>query len=270
MIIGFPDRFVSAGAISAMLALAAFTVTPAIADSVTFAQYDQFDGATQQWTVSTGGSPTTTTISASGLVEFTFSEVPGLNFSGPQLATFNLSVTSTQIGTCQADCGAGDTLTQFGYSGTFSFTDDVMGSSDYGMNLLSGTLAVTGTPWSTGGQYTGNVGSTSGSLDASATAGNLSQLLMTSDFINFIGHTDADSSFSLSSLVPDFSTGLVNADMQAYPGAGPFTVAGSGTFSSDAPMLTPEPTTFWLIGAGLSALVLKRRKRIPAAIGPSE
>jgi hypothetical protein len=179
-------------------------------------------------------------------------------FSGPEQATFTLSVSSTQIGNCNVACGAGDTLTQFGYFGTFSFIDD---SSDPGADLLSGTFAVTGSPSTTGGQFTGNVGSSSGSLDASATAGNLNQLVMTSAFINFTGHTEADSSFSLSSLVPNFATGPVVA-MQAYPAAGPFNASGTGTFSTDVAVASPEPATFWLIGAGLSALVFNRRKAL--------
>lgn len=244
------------GRLGGPCALAAITATPALAIPVTFAQYFQQDGASQQWSISTSG--TTSTVTASGAVDFLFSGVPGLPFSGPQSATFSLFATSNSIGACGVSCGAGDSLTQAGYSGTFSFIDT---GSDPGANLLSGTFSVTGSPSTTGAQFSSHVGSSGGSFNASATAGNLSQLVFTSQFLAFLGETDETSSWSLSSLIPDFETGPVTAN-QAYPSAGPFNAAGSGTFSSNTgPVAVPEPGTFALLGTGLLGLGFLVRKR---------
>jgi hypothetical protein len=168
----------------------AVMAAPAIAADVTFAQFDQFDGATQQWSITT--SKGTTTVSPSGSTEFTFSGV-GVPFSGPQLATLALTASSTQIGSCGVACGAGDSFDQFGYSGTFSFTE---AAGPYaGDILLQGIFEVTGSPSTTGAQFNANVGSSSGGFDASATAGNLNQLVLSSAFVDFIGQTEEDASF---------------------------------------------------------------------------
>jgi hypothetical protein len=249
-----------------MLAFAIIAVSPATADtiidtsdqgSVTFAQYDQVNGATQQWAISTSGG--TTTITASGSVEFSFSGA-GLPFQGPELAAFTLTASSTQIGSCGASCGAGDSFDQFGYTGTFSFTDEGL---DPGANLLSGTFEVTGSPSTTGAQLNSNIGSSGGGFDASATAGNLNQLVLTSTFLNFTNQTEEDASFSLSSLNPVFGVGTVTAG-QAYPLAGPFDASGAGTFASNPgpTEVTPEPSTSVLIGGGLLSLGLLRRRRL--------
>jgi hypothetical protein len=236
------------------------TITPAAADTVTFAQYFQQNGSTQEWTISTSGD--VTTVSASGAVDFLFSGVSGLPFSGAVDAMFTLSASSSQPGNCGVACGVGDSLDQFGYTGTFSFIDTDAGAA-YGVNLLSGTFAVTGSPSTTGAQFSANVGSSSGSFDASSTAGNLEQLVMTSAFLNFNNQTEEDASWSLSSVVPNFFTSTVTAG-QAYPGAGPFGAAGTGTFSSNpGPVYAPEPATFALMGAALLAgLDFLRRNKL--------
>src|SRR5690242_8513018 len=104
------------------LALATCLIGPASASPVTFAQYFQTDGATQQWTVATSSG--VTNVSATGSVYFLFSGLSGLPFSGPQVATFNLQATSSQFGNCGVNCGPGDSFVQPGYAGTFSFIDD--------------------------------------------------------------------------------------------------------------------------------------------------
>jgi len=109
--------------------------------------------------------------------------------------------------------------------------------------------AVTGSPSTTGAQFSSSVGGNGGSFNSSATAGNLSQLIFTSAFGNLNGVTEETAAFSLSSLNPKFATGAVTGN-QAFPG-GPFAAAGSGTFSSDSPVIVPEPATFVLIGGGL-------------------
>jgi len=251
-------------------ALVALSVGPALAGvgPVTFAQFIQQNGATQAWSISTSG--TTTTVSASAPVYFSFSGVSGLPFAGPEAATFNLSATSTQIGSCSGTCGAGASFDQFGYHGTFSFID---AGAAPGANLLSGTFAVTGSPSTTGAQFNSNIGSSSGGFAASATAGNLSQLVMTSAYLAFIGETDEAASFSLSSLTPNFATGTVTGS-QAYPAAGSFIASGSGTFSSNPGPVSaiPEPPTFALLGGALfgfglllsgNALVRTRFNRTP-------
>jgi hypothetical protein len=237
--------------------LAAGVATAANAAPVTFAQFVQQNGATQQWSISTAG--TTTTVLASGAVNFSFSGVSGLPFAGPEPANFTLSATSNSLGNCGVNCGAGDSFVQAGYSGTFSFID---AGSMPGANLLSGTFAVTGSPSTTGAQFSSHIGSSGASFNASATLGNLSQLVFASQFLPFIGTTDENASWSISSLVPNFGVGTVISN-QAFPLATDFNGSGSGTFSSNpGPVAAPEPAAIALFGTGLFGLGLLARKNV--------
>jgi hypothetical protein len=250
------STFSSLKYLAASCVVTAIAAVPAFAAPTTFAQFIQQDGAMQEWTVTTSGNQTTVT--ASGPVDFSFSGIPGLPFSGPELATFTLTATSNSLGACGVSCGAGDSLTQAGYTGTFSFTDAGVVP---GANLLSGIFSVQGNPATTGAQFSSHVGSSGASFNASATAGNLGQLVMASAFAQFIGTTSENASFSLSSLIPDFATAVVTNN-QAYPAPGPFTGSGTSTFSSSpAPVSAPEPSALALFGSGLFGMgLLVRRK----------
>ncbi len=237
-------------------AFVAIATGPALATPVTFAQYVQQNGSSQQWTITTSG--TTTTVGGSGSVLFYFSGVSGVPFSGGEPAKFTLTATSSSIGQCGVSCGAGDSLTQAGYTGTFSFID---AGSAPGANLLSGMFSVTGSPSTTGAQFSSHVGSSGASFNASSTAGNLQQLVMTSQYLAFIGETDETASWSLSSLIPNFATGPITSN-QAYPASGSFNAAGSGTFSSNpGPVAAPEPGTVALLATGLLGLGFLARKK---------
>jgi hypothetical protein len=243
----------------------------------TFAQVVQVNGTQELWTISTSG--TTTTITASGQEEFTFSGVNGLPFSGEQAATFAFSATSNSIGNCGTACANSDSYTQEGYAGTFSYIDN-----SNGQDLLSGTFSTGAVPATSGGQFTSNVGSTGGNFNSSSTQSNLGQLVLTSAYLNFSGLTE-DAGFTFSSLqtcsspaptspnytcvTPNspFSVGTVSAGT-AYPATGPFYASASTTFSASQPptATAPEPATFGLIGGGLLAFGLWRRRKAFAPV----
>ncbi len=256
------SRWMCLMALTGSLGLAA--AGSCLAAPITFAQFISTNG-TQTWSINetTSGGVTTTTVTEVGDAYFSFQGINAQPFSGlPQLARFTLSATSTSLGNCAQSCGPGDGFTEAGYAGSFSFTDEAAGAY-LGANLLSGIFAVTGSPATTGAQLTSNIGSGNASFTASATAGNLNQLVLNSAFLTFLpSTTDEVASFSLSSLTPNFAvTTAVNN--QAYPN-GSFGAAGAGTFSSNpAPTVnsTPEPSAFFLIGGGLMMVGFRIRKK---------
>jgi hypothetical protein len=242
------------------LALITASLSPA---QVTFAQYDQTDGSQQQWTISevTAAGITTTTVAATGAVEFSFGGVPG--FAGPEPAAFSLNATSTQTGQCNTStCANGNSFDQAGYSGSFSFTDT---GSRSGANLLSGTFAVTGNPAQTGGSLGAQIGANLATFGASTDATNAAQVVFTSAFLSFAGETSETASWSLSSLkdalVPNGFATTATTNSQAYPSQ-TFNGAAAGTFSSAAaPVAIPEGSTLGLFGFSLVGLAVLRTAR---------
>lgn len=245
-------QFGSITSMAAMALLAIAATGSAIADPITFAQYDQTSGSTQQWKISVTGD--TTKITASGTVDFSFDGIAGAPV-GPQVANFKLSATSTTDGTTD-----GLAFSEAGFSGTFSFIDSSLPTAD--RNLLSGTFQFV----DTGAQLNESIGGTGGGFGASDTAVDLQELVMTSAYIpTFAGQTDETSTFTLSSLIPGFTAGGT-ADR---PTNGPYTASGVGTFSSEAEPdnsgpAVPEPATFSMIAGGLllGAGLVRRNKAV--------
>jgi hypothetical protein len=240
------SRFSKLGSVAATLALATFATGSATASTITFAQYFQFGGPVNQWTISTVGTTSTITgASPANQVElFAFMVPSGLGSPvQTQFATFSFSATSTTTGNCATNCASGDAYTQSGYSGSFSFTE--VGGPDPGANLLTGNFTNIGT-------LSADIGGTGATFLASDPA----QITMTSAYLAITAPEDA--SFSLSGINPSFNIVSSGTD-QGYP-AGTMTGAGDGTFSDTSGV--PEPATFAMIGGGLLGLGLLSRKKL--------
>jgi hypothetical protein len=224
------------GLLAAAVSEIRLSTSLARADGYTFAQYSQATG-NNQWTISASGN--TTKISAAGSVFFSFLEVPGAP-AGPQFANFALSETSTTSGTTD-----GNAYSEAGFSGAFSFTDTALPAGE--QNLLSGIFQFD----LTGAQLNESIGGSGGGFGASDTSTDLQEVVMSSCFISsFAGQTEETATFSFSSLVPsNFTAG------------GPYSAAAVGTFSSNPGFVTPEPTTFSLIGCGALLLGLGSLRR---------
>lgn len=241
--------------LAAAMALAAIAAVPASANSVTFAQYFETTG-NQEWSINTTAD--STTITATGTEFFEFNNTTTAYNGQILTADFSLSVTSDTAGNCGVSCGADDTLTQQGYSGTFSFTD--VGGPLNGLVLLGGTFSSTSP--NTGATLLCNVGETCTGLGGSTSVAQPTQVTFSSDVpgLSFATQTSLTAAFSFSSQNPGALTIGPVTDDTAYP-SGTYNLAGSGTFST-TPGFVPEPNSMTLIGIGLCGIaVLSRRFR---------
>jgi hypothetical protein len=255
------------------LAVAVIAVAPAMANTITFAQYSDISPG-QDWSIVTSGSgcntpanPCSTTISVAANPDNSlFIFVPGSGLGTvPVLANFTFSATSTDtLGNCGVACANGDSYTQGGYNGTFSYVG-AAGSAYAGVTLLSATF--------TGAIFGATVDKGTGGVSYSGSiALNPGNLTMFSQVLNFSSppQTEEDASWTFSSVNPLFTVGTVNGSDQAYPSATTFNATGAGTFATQ-PGFVAEPDSLALtsLGFGLCGLafVLRRfRSKLPLAV----
>src|ERR1035441_3027555 len=165
-----------------LITLLGVALTASTAMAGTFAQTVQTTSNVEVTVLNTSG---TVTVSATGQDNFSYL-VAGTPFGlgTPVLANFLLTGTTTQAGACgTVGCPNGDSFTEQGFTGTFSYT--VAGGAFAGQNLLSGTYTVSADPTNSGGKYSNSIGGTGGSFAASQTTLNPGGMMLTSSFLNF-------------------------------------------------------------------------------------
>ncbi len=255
------------GGLAVICLLGAITVSPAAAATITFAQVVDLGG--NDWSYTTSGSgcntpaapcTTTVTITSTGVnALFVFLPASGVTLA-PQEATFSLTATldSTTIGNCATNCAPDTGYTQAGYSGSFEYLE--VGGADPGADLLSGTFS--------GAIFATNIYNPSVPNDGNGQSGSLilSDLSLSSAFMNFAGSIQQNGSWAYSSITPPFTVGTVSGGDQAYPTAGTFTASAAATFATT---VVPESTSTTLTSLGIALCglaFLQRRARAKAPL----
>ena len=250
-------RLLAVAAAATVIQLAA---TPANAVVTSFATFTAAGEPNLRWVNSDGAANTgsggsffsivnpSDTGAASTLVNFSFINIgiAGDVTNVSALLTLNASAPTGNPAT-----PLGPFTEQGGIGGTFSFTTTsaifVPSLSTFfaaGSNLLSGTF---------GGASILTLGGIGG-FSAATSGGDT--LGFVSDFLDFGATTDRSMDVSLGGVSPGFSS-LSGAALSG------FTATGRGTFSYDAPALTPvpEPATWGLMILGFGVLGARLRRR---------
>jgi PEP-CTERM motif-containing protein len=248
----------------ASIALSGFAltliVTPALATSITFAEFTQTgtaDFSLNSVLVSPSGDTFRITIAGAVAINFDYL-FPNTSFGlTPQAATLNFTAISTLGGSCPPPVApdnpcvaAGQSYTESGYSGNFQIL-----LADQ-RNLLSGTFGPSLDPLPAGATFSSTVGATTSALQATTTSSNPIQLTFTSDFLNFADTSPHSATFNFQQ--PAFSVFVSTGTSKFYPSI--FTAfASDGSFFAD--VTAPEPSTFALLASALLGLCLWQRKR---------